>query len=259
MKVILLIISLSYIANIVNAEMTSYEGFDYILNEPLTGLNGGIGWSSAWTTNGGEGGNIVEGLTYSDVNGNQLVRSGGAYAVNPIRHYYQFIRDTNLTFGTADTSVWLSFIVQQASISTGTNYATATIGTGFTFGSNAMIGGIAGTTAYPCVIPFYASSGASCDTFQTMLPGESAFLVLRFDFAVSGNDTLYLWYNPILENAPGEPLLMLSSRNYDSVISGLTLAHGDFRSFVYDEMRIGTDFASVTPIRENVMFMNSFE
>jgi hypothetical protein len=202
---------------------------------------------------------VVEGLTYSDVNGNQLVRSGGAYAVNSAIHFYQTIRDTDLTFGAGETSVWLSFIVQQASISTGTNYATATIGTGFGFGSNAMLGGIAGTTAYPCVIPFYASTGASCDTSLTMLPGESAFIVLRFDFAESGNDTLNLWYNPILNNVAGEPLLMLSSRNYASVISGLTLAHGDNRSFVFDEIRIGSDFASVSPIREDTMFLNSFE
>jgi hypothetical protein len=259
MKGILAIISITIITNIARADLTAYEGFDYNVNESLTGLDGGIGWSSAWTTNGGLGGIVVKGLTYSDVNGNQLVRSGGAYAVNSAQHFYQTIRDTDLTFGTAETSVWLSFIIQQASISTGTNYATGTIGTGYSFGSNAMIAGIGGPTAYPFINSFYASSGGIADTSLTMLSGESAFLVLRFDFSTSGNDTLNLWYNPTLDNLPGEPLLMLSSKNYASVISGLTLAHGDNRSFIYDEIRIGTDFASVAPIREDSMFSNGFE
>jgi hypothetical protein len=43
MKIILWVISLSIMTNLANADMTSYEGFDYVLNRPLTGLDGGIG------------------------------------------------------------------------------------------------------------------------------------------------------------------------------------------------------------------------
>ena len=259
MKILLQIIFITIISIPVLAETTAYEGFEYTIGDSLTGLDGGTGWSSAWTTNGGTGGNIVAGLSFIDETGNQLVRNGGAYSVNAARFFYQTIRDTNLTFGAADTTIWTSFIIQQASISSGTNYAVTTLGTGYSFGSNAMIAGIGGTTGRPFIADFYASSGGVSDFTITTLPGESVFIVLRFDFAAVGNDTLSLWVNPILGTESGEPLLTYSGKNYASIISGLTLAHGDNRSFVYDELRIGTDFASVTPIRSDVMFTNGFE
>lgn len=258
MKILMMLLLIIFL-NFTHAETTAYEGFDYALGDPLTGLDGGSGWSSAWTTNGGAGGTVVSGLSFTDVTGNQLVRNGGAYGVNASRSYYQTIRDTNDSYGAADTTVWMSFIIQQASVITGVNYGMLTLGTGYTFGSNAMLAGIGGATARPIIGNFYGSSGGVSDTTLTMLPGESAFIVLRFDFTAVGNDTLNLWYNPVLGGESGEPILTYSGKNYASIISGLTLAHGDYRSFVYDELRIGTDFASVTPIRSDDMFIDGFE
>ncbi|MFK5893547.1 MAG: hypothetical protein QM504_10035 [Pseudomonadota bacterium] len=257
MKTLILFTIMTIISNS-QAQLIAYDGFDYSLDDSLTGLDGGSGWATAWTSNSGSG-KIVSGLNYSDANGNQLVREGNAYEVNPSIFFYQTLRDTTTTFGTGGTTVWLSFIIQQANVSTGTNYATVTLGTGFTFDSNAMIGGIGGNPSHSFIGNFYGSSGGVSDLSNTLGLSESTFLVLRFDFSESGNDSLSLWFNPILDNTIGDPLLTYSGKNYAEMISGITIAHGDFRNFVYDEIRIGIDYASVSPIRANLMFKDGFE
>lgn len=257
MKRIFTLIGLCAFVSVTQAEITAYDGFNYDVDATLTGLDGGIGWATAWTSNSGSG-KIVAGLDYNDANGNQLKRQGNAYEVTPAISFYQTLRDTNAVFGAGNTSVWVSFIIQQANTSSGTNYGTMTLGTGYGGGSNAMLAGIGGNPANPFVGDFYSVTNVADTTIIVGL-NESVFLVLRFDFAPSGNDTLNLWFNPILGNTIGNPTLSYSSKNYAEMISGITLAHGNNRNFVYDELRIGTDYASVTPIRGDAVFNNGFE
>ena len=256
MRTLILFISLIVFINTATAEIIAYEGFDYPQGDMLVGKDGGSGWQDVWYTNTGAGGSITAGLSYTDTNGVQLQVHGGANATNAAISYYQTLRDTSIEFGAADTTIWASLIIQQSSSTTGTNYATMTLGRDYTFGSDAMVAGIGGTLGYPFITNFYASSGGIGEPALALGAGESAFIVLRFDFVAEGNDTLNLWFNPNLDETLSEPLLSFSGKNYAPVISGLTLAHGDSRSFVYDEIRIGTDFLSVAP---SIIFSDGFE
>jgi hypothetical protein len=51
--------------------------------------------------------------------------------------------------------------------------------------------------------------------------------------------------HPLLKSNPGKPNVSGAFRNYANKISGITLAHGDYRTFVYDEVRIGSSYAAV--------------
>lgn len=230
--------------------LLAYDSFDYTAGTRLDGQNGGTGWSSAWSYTSGDAasGTIVDGLGYTDANGHALLTTGGAWATDPGVFFAQAQRDTTAGFGAAGTSVWMSFLVRQSATPTeGVNYAMATVGRGYTFGSNAMLGGVVADDAG--VGPFYDGGGvvAQADVAPAL---STSLIVLRLDFAASGNDTMSLWHNPLLGAEPGTADVVLSAQDYDSALSGLTLVHGDNRSFVFDEVRIGSSFASVTPVPE---------
>lgn len=230
-----------------DASAGAYEGFDYTLGAQLSGLNGGTGWNSAWDTNNGSAasGTILAGLGYTDAHGNTLSTSGGAFATDANTFFYQATRDTQDSFGAAGTSVWMSFLVQQASHTDNVNYAMATLGERYGFGDEAMLGGINGS--HPAVVKFYTNTGANAPSV-TLNTGDVTFMVLRFDFSSSGNDTLSLWSNPLLDaGSLGAPDITVSNADYASSFTGLTLVQGDFRTFTYDEIRIGDSFSAVAP------------
>jgi hypothetical protein len=118
------------------------------------------------------------------------------------------------------------------------SYAAGTPGTGFTFGSGAMAAGVfrvpeAGYTA------FYDGGGRSGDIGNAV--DRVTLVVMRIDFATSGNDTLRVWFNPLLNRPLGSPDQVGAIDNYAASINGASLVWGDSRSFVFDELRIGTD------------------
>jgi hypothetical protein len=225
----------------------AYEPFDYPSGSNLAGANGGSGFSEAWrvtasgptsVVTGAQSGTIVDGLTYVDALGQSLPVSGRAWQTSSALSFGQGQRGTTASFGAAGTSVWMSFLVRQATTTAGVSYAVGSPGTGFGFGSGAMAAGVfrvpeAGYTA------FYDGGGRSGDIGNAA--GRVTLVVMRVDFAASGNDTLRVWFNPLLNRPLGSPDQVGAIDNYAASINGATLAWGDTRSFVYDEMRIGTE------------------
>jgi hypothetical protein len=223
----------------------AYDGFNYGLGAALAGQSGGSGWAGAWASNAGTGGAaIVSGLEYTDTAGQVLPTAGGAIRTNPSVFFSQEVRDTSQVFGEAGTPVWVSFLVQQApNPAAGTNYAAVALGKGLTFGSEAMNGGVYGSEV--AVGAFYTNIGSQVPGYTA--PANSvSFIVLRYDFAASGNDTINLWVNPLLSGVSAVPDASGALRDYAPTFSGITLDYGDFKAFVYDELRIGSSFGAVT-------------
>ncbi|RZL35871.1 MAG: PEP-CTERM sorting domain-containing protein, partial [Rubrivivax sp.] len=142
--------------------------------------------------------------------------------------------------------IWVSFLVQQvADPDMGTSYAVAALGQGLTFGSHAMDGGVTGTTA--SVGSFYTAGGAQ-NANAAIAANSVSLIALRYDFASSGNDTISMWINPLLDAPLGAPDASGAFKNYASAFTGVTLAYGDYKPFVYDELRIGSSFSAVTAV-----------
>jgi hypothetical protein len=225
----------------------AHEPFDYPLGSTLAGANGGSGFSEPWrvtvsgptsVVTGAQSGVIVDGLTYVDALGQSLPVSGRAWQTSSALSFGQGQRGTAASFGVAGTSVWMSFLVRQSATTAPVNYAAGTPGTGFGFGSAAMAAGVfrlpeAGYTA------FYDGGGRSGDVGNTA--GKVTLVVMRIDFAASGNDTLRVWFNPLLNRPLGSPDQIGAIDNYAASINGASLVWGDSRSFVFDELRIGAD------------------
>ncbi len=248
-----------------NANLVAYDGFNYVAGQPLAGRNGGIGWSAAWQLIDGSAntsldsaktGSIVAGLNYVDANSSKLVTTDGAWKTDATVFFAQARRASSSSFGAAGTSRWISFLVRQAAASPAPpatpafNYVSGTLGTGYTFASPAMMGdvGLYSSGGVAAIGAFYdnTASGVALSP-NSWYEGATGLVVLRITFNASGNDTMDLWFNPLLTSDPGSPLVTASVANYADLINGITMSWGDYRSFVIDEVRIGNDYASVTP------------
>jgi hypothetical protein len=102
---------------------------------------------------------IVTGLNYTDAAGNALVVSGGAWQTNAAMFFGQARRASTATVGAAGTTRWMSFLVKQVVAPTGVDYAAIAPGTGYSFGSPAIAGGVGNGTAF--VNYFYCQGGGT--------------------------------------------------------------------------------------------------
>jgi hypothetical protein len=255
--------------SVTNVVASLYEGFAYPTSETLNGKNGGTGWSGPWTVTDGSGtalpdassGFIVTGLSYTDAAGNALVVSGGAWQTNASVFFGQARRASTAAIGAAGTTRWISFLVKQVAPATGIDYAAAAPGTGYSFGSPAIAGGIGNGSAF--VNCFYCQGGGSNAAIAGWGPGSVAMVLLKVEFAASGNDTMSLWINPPLTGALPAPTVVGNQADFGDVLSGLTLAWGDNRSFVFDELRLGESREAVgvyiPPSTGNSAFYVDFE
>jgi hypothetical protein len=238
--------------------LLAHEGFAYTLGDNLAGKSGGSGWSGAWTATDGylsplaasASGTIVAGLGYIDSGGRRLLASGGAWSSSAGVFFGQIQRASVDKPGAAGSTRWLSMIVRQDAPPTGINYVMAAPGRGWSFGSSAtaMAAGIGGTGVF--VNCWYCSGTPATAPIAGWAQGSTALLLVRVDFAVSGNDTVSLWINPTLDPAVdiGAPTATASLSNFAEMLDGVTVGWGDFRSFTVDELRIGTGRTAVLPI-----------
>ena len=246
----------------VNANLIAYEPFDYgpiatgsdaNLNPSggIEGLNGGTGWSGAWddlTTEDTFGtGNRATGiagpgdfpdndrtapLSFTDGKSNVLPTAG-----NQVRTSFGeksvATRQLNGTYGNDGDTIWVSFLAQSASSSSGARWAGFELGdnTGQYFGKPNNSGNWG-----------FASGGTALIDTGTGA-GNAVFYVAKLEF-VSGLDTLTVWLNPDLD---AEPTASAGSSVSISLSSFSEVTLAGRWSTDFDELRIGTTYASVAP------------
>jgi hypothetical protein len=124
-----------------------------------------------------------------------------------------------------------------------------------------MAAGIGNGTAF--VNCFYCQGGGSTAAISGWGIGSTAMVLMKIDFAASRNDKVSLWINPPLTGTLPAPTVEGSQANFDEVLSGLTLAWGDSRSFIFDELRLGETREAVSvyipPSNGNVVYSIDFE
>ncbi len=232
----------------------AYEPFDYPPGSNLAGANGGTGFSEPWrVTTGGPttivtgtaSGEIVTGLSYTDALGQSLPVSGGAWKSSSTIQTGQAQRGTLADVGAAGTSVWMSFLVQQAPTTGGTNYAAPTLGTGYASVDPQRMGwGLGGLPNAHIFYIYTAASAAVLDIGNAA--GKTTFFVVRIDFNANPalDDSVSIWIDPLLNHdLPPAPDLrgVGAGRNFPDIVNGLSLLFGENREHVFDEVRIGAD------------------
>lgn len=244
----------------------AYDGFNYVAGEnALDNQNGGVGFDDAWLTSGTNANKAAvasPGLTYTDAGGRVLdvvgntafidsanaaaVGTTGSVTVTPFRTI-----NTALD-GVTGNTLYLSFLGQQTNSSVrfinlalfaGATEAVA-VGHGTGTGGNnwgAFTGGV-------------GTNGGS----STVSAEQLSLLVLRVDYNVDGgtNERVRLYVNPLLDAEPAVAAVDFSDRNVGAAIADLTRirlgaggsdATRTAAQALFDEIRLGTTYADVTP------------
>jgi hypothetical protein len=246
----------------VHAAVIAYEGFNYDPGN-IAALNGGAGWTSAWTSNSTTGNVVAGGLSYTDTNGDQLAVSGNSAVSSGQAASAQTVRDLPQT-GTAGTSTWISYIGQRLAphATADENLARAASLQIHDVGTSPVeklaIG--KGTTSPPAVQQNWSilHSGSVANAVYSTTPHLSlAFLVVRIDHIgdTTVADNAWLWVNPLLDTEPSTASADASfigalDFSYDRirVFAGNTSGGNPYAQIAYDEIRFGTGYADVAPI-----------
>jgi hypothetical protein len=247
-----------------------HESFNYAVpsNNPIAdaGLNGGnglpatnVGGTPAGTGSGlrttwGTSTDVADGLFYTQGQRTLVTSSGAARVINN-------------TWGTATPTVYRSMSADP--------YLSQRIG-----GSNTGNFGADGTSLFVSLLGrishdtsngsppndafalsfrfdgsqnFFLSNtsngwslNGTAATSAPLAVNTTTLFVLRFDFGPGATDSMHLWVNPPLGQALGAPNATVNSRDFPG-IGNFQTRSSVANAMSFDELRIGTSLAAVTP------------
>lgn len=214
-----------------------YDGFNYP-EGPLTGQEGGIGWEGPWTLESGYNGEHMiipptvpwRGGLSELVSSGRVVQTGASGSAD-----FDAVRNLKTTLGGPSSgTLYLSFVGQVTNTGWGgielVKDGTASLFLGSSWYATSWGWGSRGSAS--------AGSGVSASTF--------ALLVYRFDFTPT-NTQVSLYVNP--SSLSTEP----ATASATGSIAALTfnqiriVTHNDSPNGVFDELRLGGTWQSVTP------------
>ncbi|HVM62659.1 MAG TPA: hypothetical protein VMV72_17490 [Verrucomicrobiae bacterium] len=221
--------------------IVAYEPFDYGQGNPtlLDSQNGGFGWDNVnWGQGlGGASNYTIGAASLSDPSG-LLVTSGNRITCTNNGDAGRFNSFPN--YATPGSTVYWSFLVRPENAPDPTNYYGLIIYA--SAGDNGLLVGKNGSGPN-----WGLEAGAGNDAYSSVActMSQTAFLVVRGDFGTD-NDTFRLYVNP----TPGAPEPATADATISDFIgtqNGISFTTGNGGVASYDEIRIGTNYADVTP------------
>ena len=235
-------------------ESVVYEGFAYETGD-LNGRDGGQGdWSNSWNHSGGFRAGpdwqvTGAGLEYTDAGGRSLVTSGGAIEADPggIATEFNATRPWDTTGHMDDgNTLWFSYLFQRSEGSHGQHLYILGSGS-FRNGAGPFIG-----SSNSHIQARIQQSTSDMDTGGNLpFTLDDAHLVVgRITFSDdTGEDELRYWLDPELDAVPldGASNSGATTGDVSATWSNFFVRNSGNGIARLDEIRIGTDFASVAP------------
>lgn len=232
-------------ASSATAILVAYDSFDYTVGSSLATLNGGAGFSSAWsiqqTTAGGNGTVLVStsGVTTTPSHATNSTAGNGIYGVRSF---------DRINTGT----VYFSFLVDNVNDTDGSRFIAFSLMDGST--EKAYLGQSGGGSLWGA---FGALNLNSTTASRPSVSGMTQ-LVLKVEFDQSGiNDRATLFVNPDLSGTEPTSGYFTSTGDYftngfNGIRMGSGFANGSQTTTVasFDEVRIATDWVSLAQTPE---------
>jgi len=224
--------------------LLAYESFDYApAGTPLVGKAGGTGFSSAWVAGipGTAGGNsFIVGNTRLSYPG---IATQGLSTRLDFAFAQAMQRPTTDLLGEDNTVRYASLLVRADAAPTATGYfGLLALGSQ---GLNLFAGKPGGGQTARFVLEDGGGARQVASAWD-VVSGETVLLVLKLEFH-PGNDRLSLFVNPPLGEEPAVPDAVKEDLDL-GLVSGMAL--NSAHPWSADELRLGTTYASVTPVGE---------
>ena len=216
-----------------SATLLTYEGFNYTVGNNIDNQNGGTGWDANWgqflggaSSYTSVAGSLADPTSTLATSGNHVDTAGtfgGRYNAFP-------------GYGANGTTAFFSILMRPDSAAAASGFFGLQLFNNT--GQGDLFIGKNGSG------PNYGLEHGSTDVFSSVAAtvSQTVFLVVRADYT-SGNDTFRLYVNPTSGTEPGTADATVTYNI--GTQNGLGLNAGGATSF--DEIRIGTTFADVTP------------
>jgi MYXO-CTERM domain-containing protein len=253
-RLLLVCVTALVLASAVRAQTFAYEGFDYATSQSINGLGGGTGWATAWSTTTTTSFVSYTGST-SDPTGT-LITSGNQVRTVGTTTFHELSRSTAVDLRTApNSSLWISLTARRIDPFSSPTYGGLVIGN--EVGSSAantgrlFVGDPGGADTW--AIERAGGGGPGQVSNHSVVNGAATLLVVNIQFQDNGPETVSLYVN----RAPGGG----TPPSVDAFLSNLDLNPSNgpvtnvslwFAGSIYqfDEIRIGTSYADVTPTPE---------
>jgi hypothetical protein len=268
------------------AQLISWEPFDYPADSQLFGQTHGSGWATAWSaTTAAVATNNATGLFYGSVpaEGGSVVMGNPTGTTGPTASSQRLLPGTLGTLASMGSgTIWMSFLYQNWVTEIGVNPSTGNPYLGYREAKIALFSGatanangtanVNGSERLDVGSPNTYAAGAS-DTLSLWQgstymssgiatprganPANTVFVLLRLNVDnTTAADTAYAWFNPSLASEPSTATAIAFSTADLSGVNAIRLQAGNLNTsalnavFQADDIRVGLDFASMTMIPE---------
>jgi hypothetical protein len=223
------------------------DSFDYAVGN-LTAQNGGTGFAAGWASSGGTAQVQSPGLAHTGLN-----TIGNKAFISASNQNWRAL--TAGTQGSGDSTLWISFIGQRTGANNvrffGISFYAGDVNT--SANEHLTIGENSNNNLDQWGAHFTSAAAGRIDIAGASVNTQS-LLLTRINFHSAGNDDFFMWVNPNL--SAGEPAIATAAASsvgafnlaFDRLsLRGGTLNTGNIGEALYDELRLGTTFADVTP------------
>jgi hypothetical protein len=254
----LVVIGLGLATTHASAQLLSYEGFNYSVGANLDTQSGGTGWAANWGQFTGDG------TGYTNTSGSlsdpthTLLTSGNKVSTGASSSSFEARYNQITNYGGNGTTNFFSILIRPDNL--GASGQDSSGGDGYFFlqlygGSgvgNTLFAGKNSESADWGLVQGTTTNNHSFSSIAAV-SNQTVFLVVEGDYT-SGADTFKLFVNPT-PGAP-EPAVPSATLSFDiGTQNGLGINTGNGAAASYDEIRVGTTFASVTPVPEPSAFV----
>jgi hypothetical protein len=209
--------------------------------------NGGSGFSGPWT----QGGFNAFASGYSARAGSLCYRrldvGGGSVSGEAFTAINGAVRNLAQPLGTPNSTVYVSFLLRpEGTLNDGIFNGFFGLTLNGSLGNDLFIGKPGGGAPEQFVIENRGGAGQAASGVHAVV-GKTALLVVKAQF-LAGNDVFTLYVNP----RPGHPEPVTGNAVKSDVDLGTVSKIGIYSTgaFGIDEIRIGSTFADVTPVRD---------
>ena len=246
--------SLAALAGSAHAQLIAYDGFNYPAASALNVAgNGGLGWAFPWSPSSGVSW-ITDSVGSSYINAGLSLQKAGRRITGSNSASQRSI-SLGTPLGNSPGTVWVSFIAQQTSGATSSNW----------LGVKLPCTPGAGVDQFIYIGKPYTRTAWGLDPggFSRHRTGSASvyaksFVVAKIDLR-AGLDDVRVWVNPPLFGTPANATASVTALNVGN-FQGITKAIAEVGSTAgvptgtIDEIRIGSSYADVAPFTDGIMF-----